>query len=67
MNGVLKYIVFLPGYLIVMMQYFFPNEGYGKNRNVSKSSRQWKEKDKFAIGYSIVIYGILIWYWIASP
>lgn len=61
----LKYILFFPGYIILMLGYFAPKE-WGKSRSVAKSSRQWNHRDQIAPFYSILIYGVLIWYFIDS-
>jgi hypothetical protein len=54
-----KYIVFFPGYLLLWACYVSPRE-WGKQRNVTKTARQWKHRDLLAPVYSIAIYIIII-------
>ncbi len=56
---ILLYLVFWPGYLVIVVRYFFPTE-WGKGRNVSSSGRQFAHRDLFAGLYSIVIYGFVL-------
>ncbi|MGC6476413.1 MAG: hypothetical protein ACON41_07215 [Parvibaculales bacterium] len=48
-------ILFLPGYALMALSYFFPTE-WGKRRNTSTTARQWNKKHFFAPLYSLVIY-----------
>ena len=52
----MKYILFFPGYIILTLMYFFPNEGMSKDRNVATSGRQWRKKDTFAVYYTVMCY-----------
>lgn len=54
----MKYILFFPGYIILMLGYFFPKKN-ARFSEVVESGRQWKHKDKFAIYYTILIYTII--------
>ena len=56
-----KYLFFSPGYLILVVAYYWPRE-WGKERSVAKSSRQWNVRHTLAPIYSVLIYGILIYY-----
>lgn len=55
----LKYFIFFPGYLILIVAYYWPSE-WGKKRNVTKSTRQWNIRHTLAPIYSILAYGIII-------
>lgn len=48
----------LPGYVLLAFAFFFPTE-WGKNRNVSMSGRQWRNKHAFAPIYSVIFYGCI--------
>ena len=51
----IKYIVWLPGYAILSLIYFFPTE-WGHSRNVSRTGRFWEYRNFFAPAISIAIY-----------
>ena len=48
-----------PGTILISMNYFFPKE-WGKDRNVAKSSRDYRNVGVMAPIYSIVFYFGLI-------
>ena len=50
-------LFWVPGYIWLFVQYYFPNGGIV---GVAESSRQWREKDKFAPFYSILMYFIAV-------
>ena len=55
----IKYIVWLPGYAVLGLIYFFPTE-WGRSRNVSRTSRFWEYRNVFAPAISIAVYFILL-------
>ena len=66
-RNLVKYIIFMPGYIYLWVKYYFPIETSNRKvkRNVATSRRQWKEKDKFAILYSAYFYALVfLWYWV---
>jgi len=56
-----KYFLWWPGYLLLTIGYFFPNE-WGYKRSVAKSSRRWKYNDQIAPIISLMFY---IPFWLA--
>ena len=61
-----KYLLFFPGYLTLAVAYFFPNESFGKNRNVAASARQWRRRDFFAVVNSLAIYFFIYVFFLAK-
>tara|TARA_B110000908_G_scaffold150287_1_gene184191 strand:+ start:444 stop:713 length:270 start_codon:yes stop_codon:yes gene_type:complete len=50
-----------PGTIFISMNYFFPKE-WGKDRNVAKSSRDYRNVGVMAPVYSFIFYfGLIVW------
>jgi uncharacterized membrane protein len=60
--SVIKYLLFAPGYITLAIAYFFPNESFGKKRNVASSGRQWKQRDFFAALNAVIIYCVIYFF-----
>lgn len=54
-------IIFSPGYILLFLLANFPTES-GKNRNVARTGRQWKNRAFFAPVYSIIFYVFVYFY-----
>ena len=55
----MRYILWLPGYIIIGLVYFLPTE-WGKKRNVSLGQRGWKYRNRIAPVIAVTVYGILV-------
>ena len=46
------YVLWAPGYIVLWLGFFFPTES-GKNRNVAKTGRSWRNRHIMAPIYTI--------------